>query len=258
MPHDLHGNARSKQDLIAAHLPAEIRHRLGAGPEQRYVKDVVYGAIDGAVTTFAVVSGVVGAGLSPGIILILGGANLVGDGFSMAAGNFLGTRAEAQLAARLRSLEQRHITDHPEGEREEVAQILATQGLSGPILTDVVDTITSDKERWIRLMLQGEYGLSESRLNPVRAAFATFVSFLLAGSVPLLPFLLGLFSIQHGAWTYSLSVTLTALTFFGVGAVKSRFVEQHWIVAGLETLGVGGLAAGLSFLVGKLLAGLAA
>ena len=107
--------------LEHSHDPSEIATRI-AGPNSRsYLKDGIYGAIDGAVTTFAVVSGVAGAGLSPSIVIVLGVANLVGDGFSMAAGNFLGTRAENQQLEQLRSIEQKHIRECPDGEREEVA-----------------------------------------------------------------------------------------------------------------------------------------
>ncbi len=88
------------QDHEAEHTPAAIRRRLEARPSQDYLKDSIYGAIDGAVTTFAVVSSVAGAGLSSGIVIILGLANLLADGFSMASGNFLGTRAENQAALR--------------------------------------------------------------------------------------------------------------------------------------------------------------
>ncbi len=90
-----------------------------------------YGRIDGAVTTFAVVSGVAGARLSPWIILVLGFANLFADGFSMAAGNFLGTKAEQEDWRRLEAIENRHIDLAPEGEREEVRQIYRLKGFEG-------------------------------------------------------------------------------------------------------------------------------
>ena len=83
-----------KQD----HSPHAIRCRLEAGPQHSYVRDYVYGAIDGAVTTFAIVAGVAGAQLSGGVVVVLGLANLLGDGFSMAVSNYLGTRDRSPAA----------------------------------------------------------------------------------------------------------------------------------------------------------------
>src|SRR4026209_2190114 len=91
------------------HSIEAIAARLAAGPRNNYLRDWIYGGIDGAVTTFAVVSGVVGAQLSPWIILVMGFANLLADGFSMAASNFLGTRAEQEDLSRLEAIEYRHV-----------------------------------------------------------------------------------------------------------------------------------------------------
>src|SRR4029453_12653041 len=91
------------------HTTEAIDARLSAGPRHNYLRDWIYGGIDGSVTTFAVVTGVVGAQLSPIIIVLLGFANLLADGFSMAASNFLGTKAEHDDIQRLAAVEHRHI-----------------------------------------------------------------------------------------------------------------------------------------------------
>ena len=85
---------RPDHSLEHEHTPEAIAERLGRGARHNYLRDFVYGGIDGAVTTFAVVAGTIGANLATRIVLILGAANLIADGFSMAASNFLGTRAE--------------------------------------------------------------------------------------------------------------------------------------------------------------------
>ncbi len=252
-----HGNEpqpdASERTLLDTHSPAAIRNRLLAGPSHSYLKDFIYGAIDGAVTTFAVVSGVAGAGLSSRVIVILGIANLVGDGFSMAASNFLGSRAEEQHRLKVRRIEEQHIELIPEGEREEVRQIMEAQGFAGRDLKRAVDVITSDRSRWVETMLKEEHGLALVGPSPWKAAVATFVAFILVGAVPLLPFLIPLLPGIHIASPYVWSTLMTGIAFFGVGAIKSRFVDQAWYWSGLETLGVGSGAAALAYICGLVL-----
>ena len=108
---------RSQTELEAGHTPEAIRARLAAGPTHSDLRDFIFGAIDGTVTTFAVVSSVSGAGLGAGVLIILGVANLVADGFSMGISNFLGTRAEQQQRSRIRREEEYQVRTVPEGEK---------------------------------------------------------------------------------------------------------------------------------------------
>ena len=147
-------------ELEHSHEHEAIRVRLKEEAKPSYVRDFVYGGIDGAITTFAVVAGVVGAELSATIILILGFANLLADGFSMAAANYSGTKTVIDDIARIRAIEERHIAEAPEGEREEVRQILAAKGLDGEVLETAVQRITANRSQWINLMVTEEYGLS--------------------------------------------------------------------------------------------------
>jgi VIT1/CCC1 family predicted Fe2+/Mn2+ transporter len=226
------------------HTPQAIHERLSAGPYQNYLRDWIYGGIDGSVTTFAVVSGVVGARLSTCVILVMGFANLVADGFSMAASNLLGTKAEHEDLKRLEAIENRHIDLAPEGEREEVKQIFQSKGFSGTDLGKLVALITADRERWVKTMLTEEYGLPQKLRSPWLAATATFTAFLVCGLVPLLPYLFGLSS------PLASSMTLTAIVFFAIGSVKSRWSTASWWRSGLSTLAVGLIAAGLAYAAG--------
>lgn len=229
------------------HTAEAIHERLVAGPRQNYLRDWIYGGIDGSVTTFAIVSGVVGAELSPWIILVMGFANLLADGFSMAASNFLGTKAEHEDLKRIEAVEYRHVDLEPEGEREEVRQIFRSKGFAGEDLTRLVDLITSDRERWVRTMLTEEYGLPQQVRSPWLAAITTFSAFIVCGLVPLLPYLF------RSGNPLVLSSIMTAGVFFTIGSVKSRWSTAVWWRSGLSTLAVGTIAAGLAYAVGLLL-----
>ena len=231
------------------HSPAEIAKRISSPASTGHLRDAVYGAIDGAVTTFAIVAGVVGAGLSPRVIIVLGIANVLADGFSMAAANYSGTKAEADNIARLREIEERHIAEEPEGERGELREILSQKGLAGQVLEDATDAIAANKRAWIDMMLVDEYGQSPVDPHPLNAALATFLAFLAAGLVPLMPFFLAV----PQAFTWS--VWLTAAVFFTIGALKSRWSLAPWWRSACETLAIGGAAAIIAYGVGTLFDG---
>lgn len=233
-----------ERSIEHGHSTAEIAARLADGPKASYLRDWVYGGIDGAVTTFAIVAGVVGAELSARVVLILGAANLLADGLSMAAGNYAGTKAEIDDYERIRQMEERHIRLVPDGEREEIRQLFAAKGFEGEDLERAVEVITSSTTRWVDMMMAEEHGVPMVNRSPVLAGLATFVAFLICGLVPLLPFVTGV-----GA-SVSVSVVSTAMVFFLIGSMKSRWSTVSWWWSGSETLLIGLLAAGAAYAVG--------
>ncbi|MCS7167126.1 MAG: VIT1/CCC1 transporter family protein [Gemmatales bacterium] len=238
---------------VMEHTPAAICARLAGGPSHSYLSDFVYGAIDGTVTTFAIVAGVEGAALAAPVVCILGTVNLLADGFSMAASNFLATRTERLELEKARHTEREHIARFPEGEREEIRQVFAKKGFSGETLERIVEVITADEERWVQTMLTEELGLRLTSPSPWRAALTTFLAFVLVGLVPLLSYFLN--ALWPGLITseFHMSCVLTAMTFFGVGALKSWFIHEPWYRTGMVTLTVGGIAAVVAYLVGYFL-----
>jgi len=230
------------------HSQAEVEARIGAPSGRGHLRDMIYGGIDGAVTTFAIVAGVAGAGLSTTVILALGVANLLADGFSMAAGNYSGTKAERDDTRRLAKVERRHLDHDPAGEKREIREILRLKGLKGDVLEAATEQIAADPEAAVALMLTDEYGLAPVEPRPMRAALATFGAFVVAGSVPLLPFVLGLPD------AFRLAAGMTFAVFFGIGAAKSVWSEAPWWRSGLETLAIGGLAASVAYAVGSMFA----
>jgi VIT1/CCC1 family predicted Fe2+/Mn2+ transporter len=182
------GAAASRRELRAGHEPP-----IGVEMARHYMGDLVYGANDGIITTFAVVAGVVGAALQPRTALILGAANLLADGFSMGAGNFLSIRSEEAV-----------------------------------------------------LVARGEPARAPF---PLRHALATFLAFVIAGSVPLLPYTFA--APEH---RFALATASTLLSLFAVGALRSLVTDLRWWRAGLEVLGVGAAAAAVSYVVGAWIA----
>jgi VIT1/CCC1 family predicted Fe2+/Mn2+ transporter len=176
------------QPITEQHTPAAVAARLDEATDHSYLGDFVLGAVDGVVTTFAVVAGVAGARYPATIALVLGGANLLADGFSMAVGNYLGRKSEKEHVEKVRGIEKRHIDVTPEGEREEIRQIFARKGFEGDMLERVVEVITSDRRRWIDTMVMEEFGLQLDTPSPVRAGLSTFAAFVLAGAIPLVPY----------------------------------------------------------------------
>lgn len=230
------------------HTVEAIRQRLSARPRPNYLRDFVYGGIDGAVTTFAVVAGVVGASLSSHIVIILGLANLLADGISMAASNYSGTKTEVDELERLRAMEYRHIAVDPDGEREEIRQIMALKGLRGDTLEHAVEAITADRERWVSTMLFEEHGQSDMLRDPLRSALATFAAFVVCGFIPLLPYLL-----LAGDMAMPIALSMTSAVFFAIGSMKSRWSLTSWWRSGLETLTIGLGAAFSAYAIGYLL-----
>jgi len=219
---------------------------------QDYLGEFVYGGIDGSVTTFAVVSGAAGASLSTDVVIILGFANLIADGFAMSVGSYLSTRSEIDNYEKHKRVEYWEVDHLPEKERAEIREIYEAKGFSGELLEQVVDTICSDRDRWVDVMMKEELELQETTKSPFTMGAATFISFLIVGFIPLVVYLIDYFthSIDH---LFAISSGLTSLAFIGVGYLKAKVTLTSTWRAMIETLLLGSAAAGLSYIVGDYL-----
>ena len=245
---------QSASHLAEMHTHEAIAARIASTTNHSYLGDFVLGAVDGVVTTFAIVAGVAGAGLGAGVAMVLGVANMLADGLSMGAGNFLKARADARVLDRYRRMEEMHIDQAPEGEREEIRQIFAAKGFEGDLLERAVDVITQDRRRWVDTMLTDEWGLTLNQPNPIGAGAITFVAFVLAGSLPLIP-------LMFVGWltpnqTFVISAGLAGLAFLIVGAVQGFITDLSPTLNSLYMLLVGGSAAAVAYFVGAALHGL--
>ncbi len=212
-----------------------------------HIKDAVYAANDGIITTFAVVAGVVGASLDPLVILVLGFANLFADGISMASGNYLGTKSEKDLYSKERARNERLLAEDRTTYRTKIISLLRKKGYGEADVDGLVELITHNDKFSLDFIMHEEVGLLEQEeTRPVKGALVTLVAFMTAGFVPLIPYLF--FAGSEDTFFYA--ALFTALALFSIGASRSALIEKSWLYAGLEMLIVGGLAAIVAYLVG--------
>lgn len=237
--------------LSHGHEEEEIKRRLESPSKKGLAKDIVYGGVDGIITTFAVVAGVEGAQLEPRVAMILGAANLLADGFSMAASNYMSVKTENEEKQMIVDFEKTQIKNEPHGEKEEIKQIYQKKGFEGELLDQVTHKVTQNEKVWVDTMVNEEYGIIPEWEKPLRPALATFTSFLFFGSIPLLPFL---FKVQDH---FLVGTVASLFAFFLVGSLKSRWSLEKPFVSGFKTMGIGATAALIAYYIGKFLGQLA-
>jgi VIT1/CCC1 family predicted Fe2+/Mn2+ transporter len=219
------------------------------------VESFVYGAIDGAVTTFAIVTGVIGASLSPSIIVILGFANLLADGFSMAIGNYLSVKTQNEFIQRERKREEWEIDNRIDEEKQEIRDIYSKKGFKEEFLEEIVRIITSRRKVWIDTMMREELGLVEGKYTPLVSAVNTFVGFNTIGIIPLIPFILVYLSSSNISISNALfySIVATASSFYLIGSIRGKVVHKPMVASGFNTVLIGGVAAAVSYCIGYIL-----
>ena len=164
----------------------DIYHKRTSGV---YIGDMVFGSNDGIITTFAIVSASVAAHLSPGVIIILGFANLIADGISMGVGSYLGKKSEVDYQRAQRKKEYLEVEEFPDIERHEIGEIFAEWGFEGSDRDRAVEIVSGNKDVWVDFMMMNELGLGpEDKTKPLRHGVTMFGSFFIAGLVPLIPF----------------------------------------------------------------------
>ncbi len=220
---------------------------------KEYVSEFVYGGIDGAITTFAVVAGAAGANLNMSIIIILGFANLIADGFSMSVGNYFSTKAEHDNYDKHKAVEYWEIEHLREKEIQEIREIYEKKGFKGELLEQVVNTIIADKDVWVDTMMKEELEMIKDDKTPIKTATVTFIAFFIIGLIPLMAYLIAwLFQLnQSNLFLYASLLTGVGLAI--VGYFKSLVTEKNKLISIGETLLLGGIAAALSYVVGAVL-----
>jgi VIT1/CCC1 family predicted Fe2+/Mn2+ transporter len=218
----------------------------------KYLGEIVYGGIVDSVTTFAVVAGAAGAGLSSTVVIILGFANLIADGFSMSVGAYLSSKSEQDKYMKEKRNDYWEIEHKRESEVEEVHDIFAELGLEGDLLQSVAEKVTENEDRWVEVMMKHKLEMVEEKRSPIWIGANTFISFFFFGFVLLIVYVLSYFEPLDGNM-FLMSLTLTALVFINIGWMKSNVTHTSKVRGVIETLGLGVIAAALAYLAGDLL-----
>lgn len=240
----------SQKDL-AKHLRKE--HNLS--PFSTYLREIVYGGNDGIVTTFAVVAGFAGANMSSAselgymTVLLFGLANLFADASSMGLGNLLSMRAEQDRYKKEREKEAYEIEHSAEIEKMETVQLLMTKGFSNENATKLVSIYATNKEYWVDFMMHYELEMDDpTNENPLITGGVTFLSFILFGSIPIMPYIF----FGHHEETFTFAVIATAIALILLGLLRWRVTKDSlWRSVG-EILIIGGISAFIAYLVGTL------
>lgn len=238
MRHDVHENWHSNNNWMSKF--------------EVYLPEIVYGSIDGIVTTFAVVAGSAGADFTINIVLILGMSNLIADGLSMSIGSYLSKKSELDNYNKHRRIEEWEVENMPDTERSEVEEIFKAKGFSGAELEMVVNRITSNKQVWIDTMMKDELGLALEKKSPFRAGLSTLFSFVIAGAIPLIVYVFA-YSGRLGLHPFFLSSVVTLLAFLLIGYIKTYVTRIGLLRSLTETLVLGASAATAAYLLGDFL-----
>ncbi len=212
------------------------------------LREVVFGAQDGILSTVALVTSVAVAIGDGATILVAGLAAALAGMISMATGAYLGSRAEQDVQRAEIAREAQELEENPAEEFAELVVVLQREGRSFQEANDLATEIAQDKEAWLRTLVEKELGISaEETTNPVKDALVMGVSFVVAAAIPIVPYMF------LSGWTaIAVSIAGALLGLFVLGMGKGRLVSKSPILQGLEILGIGVVSAAIGFVLGDL------
>ena len=217
-------------------------------PRGKAIREVIYGATDGIVTSLGFVIGVYGALHESRIILITGIAGATAGGLSMGFSAYISSKSQSEFFLAEIERERKEIQEMPDKEREEVRKIYRAKGFDGQELEMVVKRISANPSVWLRCMMEEELGLIvESFDTPWIVGGITAASYLAAAFLPIIPF-----AAMHPSAAFAWSVAVSVLALFGLGAGKTRLTRTPAMKSGLELTGIGLISALVGYLIGRL------
>jgi VIT1/CCC1 family predicted Fe2+/Mn2+ transporter len=229
-------------------------HRVDASGT---VRAAIFGISDGLVSNTALVMGFAGTGTDNGVVLFAGIAGLLAGAFSMAAGEYVSVASQRDLFARELEMEARELRDKPEEERKELELIYRAKGMDRATAKAATDRIFADPKMALDTLAREELGLNPDELgNPYKVAFSSFLAFAIGAFVVVLPYLLAAIwpsVFGSGIVPLALAVTLAAVALLVVGGLVGRFSGRGVVRGAVRQFTVGALAAGVTFLIGRVI-----
>ena len=217
------------------------------------VKSIVFGGLDGVITTFSIVAAVAGASLPPQTAILMGFSNLIADAISMGLGDFLSSKAELEFEISESVREKVEFEHSPQEEIGEHADLLIARGMNKADAWSLSMTLAKYPDVFHEMHMPLELGISapDGGSTPAMDGFVTFISFILFGSVPMWTYLILFYAgFKGNGGIFGISCATTAMTLFALGWVQASITGQHKLRTGSLMMINGGLAAAAAYLVG--------
>jgi VIT1/CCC1 family predicted Fe2+/Mn2+ transporter len=213
------------------------------------LRAAVFGANDGLLSNFSLVMGIAGATAEPRFVLLAGIAGLLAGASSMAAGEFVSVQSQRELYEQQIAIEREELEMAPEEEQEELSLIYQAKGIPKSEAEELAKRIISNPDTAIDTLAREELGLDPSALgSPWTAVASSFVAFACGAAIPVIPYL-----ITTGSAAFIASAIACAASLFMVGGLISLFTGRNFFFSGFRMLGIGAIAAGATYGIGKLL-----
>lgn len=259
------GGARKAYDGLDADASKnyhDTRHTQTQSTEMHqteggYLKPLIFGGLDGILTSFAIVAGAAGGSMPVPVVLVLGFSNIFADALAMGVGEFLSSKAENEWILSERRRENWELENYPDGEIREMIDIYESRGMSRKDATQVIETMSKYKDFFVDVMMAEELKLQvpeeDHKIESMKEGVVMFCSFASFGSLPLLGYVVipALFPQLGEEVLFTAACVVTGLVLFGMGCVKSIFSAANWFICGLETFLLGGACATVAYTIGQ-------
>jgi DNA damage-binding protein 1 len=224
-----------------------------------FVKAVLFGALDGVLTSFAIVAGATGGGMGTDVVVIVGFSSILADALSMGVGEYLSSKAHNDYVEQARKREEWHVKNNRERGVEDMVEMYLERGMEASDARAIVNSLSKYDKFFVDALVSEELGVPNYKqmdeCDCIKEGILMFFSFVLFGSLPLLPFLLTPHFYANGTQNdmFLYSCIATGISLFIVGSCKSSFSARGWFFSGLETVLLGGACSGLAYEVGLFL-----